>query len=131
MRVADWHPEQITEEIETRAMDRLEKAGEVVAAKARALVPVGQDRPQYKNGKAWTAREAGTLRDSIRVTRLEGDPKLNIRVYAGARQSDKLTAYYAHWVEFGSVHNQTPRKPFLRPALNFSKAEIKRIVEEG
>ena len=107
----EWHPEQITAEIEKRAMDRLERAGESVASKARQKVPV----------------LSGKLRDSIRVTRLNGDPKLNIRVYAGSRQ--KGGAFYAHMVEYGTV--KMPAKPFLRPALNESKGQIKGIVENG
>lgn len=129
MRVEGWSPGPITAEIEKKAMDRLAKAGEVVASKARQNVPVGKNRPLYKGGKAWTARIAGTLKKSIRVTRLKDDPKLNIRVYAGARKSDELTAYYAHMVELGTVNMRA--RPFLRPALNASKAQIKSIVENG
>ncbi len=131
MRVEKWHPEIITAEVEKKAMDRLETAAGYVMGMARQLVPIGQSRPPYKSGKAWTARQAGLLRDSIRVTRLKGDPKLNIRVYAGWRQSDKLTAYYARWVELGSIHNATPKKPYLRPALHQCKSRILSIVENG
>jgi HK97 gp10 family phage protein len=126
MRVENWSPGTITAEIEKRAMDRLQRAGEIVAEKARSKVPVGKDRPPYKNGKDWTERKAGALRDSIRVVRLSGDPKLDVRVYAGSR-----IVYYARWVEMGSVHNNNPLKPYLRPALNESKSEIKNLVENG
>jgi len=111
MRVEGWHPEKITAEIEKKAMDRLEMAGELVAARARGLVPV----------------DSGKLKDSIRVTRLKGDPKQNIRVYAGNR--NKGGAFYAHMVEYGTVKMKA--KPFLRPALNESKSSIKNIVENG
>jgi len=86
-------------------------AGELVAARARGLVPV----------------DSGKLKDSIRVTRLKGDPKQNIRVYAGNR--NKGGAFYAHMVEYGTVKMKA--KPFLRPALNESKSSIKNIVENG
>jgi HK97 gp10 family phage protein len=123
----DWHPEQITAEIEKLAMDRLEKAGEVIAASARQKVPVGKDRPPYRTRNIkWSARKAGALKNSIRVVRLKGDPKMNIRVYAGSKE-----VFYARWVEYGSVHNQTPRKPFLRPALNESKSSIVGTMENG
>ena len=111
MRIEGWHPEVITEEIEKKAMDRLARAGEIVAARARQKVPV----------------QSGKLRDSIRVTRLKDDPKLNIRVYAGSRQ--KGGAFYAHMVEYGTV--KMAAKPFLRPALNEAKGQIKGIVENG
>jgi len=111
MARVEWHPEQITAEIEKKAMDRLEKAGEVVAAKARSLVPV----------------KTGKLKDTIRVVRLKGDPKLNIRVYAGNRI--KGGAFYAHMVEYGTV--KTKAKPFMRPALNGSKGDTMNIMENG
>ena len=111
MRIANWHPEVITADVEKKAMDRLEEAGEFVADRARQKVPV----------------LSGKLRDSIRVTRFKGDPKQNIRVYAGSRQ--KGGAFYAHMVEYGTV--KMPAKPFLRPALNECKGRIRRIVQNG
>lgn len=130
MRVENWHPEIITAEIELEAMNRLERAGKVVEAAARSKVTVGNSRPRYPGGPAWTERIAGTLRESIRTVRLKGDPKLNIRVYAGVERSgDKLTAYYAQWVEFGTVH--MPAKPFLRSAFNAAKSAIMAIMENG
>ena len=111
MRVANWAPDKITAEIEKKAMDRLEKAGEVVAARARAGVPV----------------RTGMLKNSIRVVRLKGDPKLDVRVYAGSRE--KGGAFYAHIIEFGSVKMKA--RPFMRPALNQSKGAIMSIMENG
>ena len=124
MRVANWNPGEITVEIEKRAMDRLAKAGELIASKARAMAPIGIDRPPYKSGKEWSGRKAGALRNTIRVTRLPGDPKQNIRVYAGSR-----AVYYARFVEFGTA--KMGARPFLRPALNAVKASIKSIMENG
>lgn len=106
----DWHPEQITAEIEKHVMDRLEVAGEQIASRARQIVPVA----------------SGKLKDTIRVVRLKGDPKQNIRVYAGNRI--KGGAFYAHMVEFGTV--KMSAKPFLRPALNEIKGKIESIIGE-
>lgn len=129
MRVENWAPAEITGEIEKYAMDKIAEGAEIVASIARELVPKGKDRPPYRNGKAWTARKAETLKRSIRVVRLHGDSKQDVRVYAGARKSNELTAYYAHMVEYGSVHNMVPRKPFLRPALNLAKERIRALME--
>jgi tRNA G10 N-methylase Trm11 len=126
MRVENWHPELASEQMTKKAMDRLQRGGELIASKARIKVPIGKDRPPYKNGKEWTGRKAGALKNSIRAVRLKGDPKLNIRVYAGNKE-----VYYARWVEMGSVHNREPRKPYLRPSLNESKESIKNIMENG
>lgn len=111
MKVVNWSPEKITAEVEKRAMDRLEKAAEVVANAARQKVPV----------------DTGKLKETIRVRRLKGDPKQDVRVYAGSRE--KGGAYYAHMVEYGTVKMKA--KPFLRPALNQSKTDIMRIMENG
>jgi HK97 gp10 family phage protein len=111
MRVEGWSLGEITAETEKMAMDRLEKAGELVAARARMKVPV----------------LTGSLKNSIRVRRLKGDPKQDVRVYAGSR--DKGGPFYAHMVEYGTV--KMAAKPFLRPALNESKAAIKGIMENG
>jgi len=134
MRVENWAPvEVITSELEKQAMNKLEKVCEVVAKKARGLVPIGKDRPTYTAGnyagKEWTSRKAGTLRDSIRVVRLKGDPGKDVRVYAGARQSNKLTAYYAHMVEYGSINNDNPRKPFLRPAFEMVAGNLQGYLD--
>ena len=118
---AKWNPiGPITAAIEKKAMDRLEKAGEVVAERARGLVPV----------------DTGALKASIRVVRLKGDPKQNIRVYAGNRvqggsrmKGAARGAFYAHMVEYGTV--KMPAKPFLRPALNASKGGIMDKMENG
>jgi HK97 gp10 family phage protein len=111
MRVSKWNDKEITAEIEKKAMDRLEKAAEGVADLARGKVPV----------------LTGKLKDTIRVRRLKGDPKQNVRVYAGNRL--KGGAFYAHMVEYRTVKMKA--KPFMRPALNQSKAAIKSIVENG
>jgi HK97 gp10 family phage protein len=75
--------------------------------------------------------KTGKLKASIRVVRLKGDPKQNIRVYAGSRKkegSDK-GAYYAHMVENGTA--TAAAHPFLRPALRRSKGEILGLMERG
>lgn len=129
MRVANWAPEKITAEIEKTAMDRLEKAGEVVAAKARQNFPLKIPPPMAnrKSKKPWKPMSRGELLKSIRVVRLKDDAKLNIRVYAGNRM--KGGPFYSHMIEFGTV--KMGARPFLRPALNESKAQIKQIMESG
>jgi len=112
-------------------MDRLEKAGGVVAAKARvnltSMLGTNPSMPGRKSKKPWEPMSTGKLRDTIRVVRLRGDPKLNIRVYAGSRE--KGGAFYAHMVEYGTVKMKA--RPFMRPALNQSKGVIMPIMENG
>jgi len=89
-------------------MDRLQKAAEIVAEGARRRVRV----------------RSGDLQKTIRVVRLKGDPKRNVRVYAGSRKS-----FQARWIEYGTVKMRA--WPFLRPALNASKAGIQGILRSG
>ncbi len=124
MRVSNWNPHKADVQIMNASMERLEACGEVVARKARSLVPVGKSRPQYRNGKEWTEREAGALKRSIRVVKLNNSQKRNIRVYAGSRK-----VYYARFVEMGT--SKMAAKPYLRPAFNSSKAEMKQILLYG
>lgn len=129
MRVANWHPEKYDGEIINASMERLRKAAEVIADKARANCPVGTvSRPIYKKGpyagQPWTARDAGALKKTIRVVEKKGQGTTiaegkNIRVYAG-----NYLIFYAAIVEYAG-------KAFMRPALNASKAEIKSILENG
>jgi hypothetical protein len=126
MRVENWNPNAMDETFEGVAMERLLEAAEVVASAARTRCPVGTvSRPIYKTGpyagQPWTARDAGQLKKSIRVTQRtskSGKPllrKRNVRVYAG---------HYLAW--YGSIVEHT--KPFLRPALTGSIAAIRSIV---
>ena len=127
MRVESWNPNRFDQEFENVAMDRLESAAEVIAGKARQKCPVGTiSRPIYKRGpyagQPWTARDAGQLKRSIRLTKKltkHGKPlarKRSIRVYAG-----HYLAYYARIVEYGG-------RQFLRPALQSSMAQVKSII---
>lgn len=127
MRVENFNPNTMDETFESICIDRLVEAANVVAASARRLCPVGTvSRPIYKKGpyagQAWTARDKGQLKKSIRVVRLKTksgkafSKKRNVRVYAG-----HYLAYYAKIVEFNG-------KAFLRPALNASIPEVKEII---
>jgi HK97 gp10 family phage protein len=121
MKVVNWNPQRLDPEIINACMERLVAVGELIADKARSMVPVGKD----VTGKGkWSSREAGALKKSIRVVRLHGDPRRNVRVYAGSRQ-----VYYARFVEYGT--SKMRARPFLRPALNASKSEAKNILLNG
>jgi len=124
MRVSNWNPQRFDGEIISASMNRLERAARVVAEDARRRVPVGKSRVAKRGGKDWTAREAGALKASIRVVRLHGDSKRNVRIYAGSRK-----VFYARFVEYGT--RKMKAKPYLRPALNASKGRIQDILRSG
>ena len=127
MRVENWNPNAFDETFENIAVERLIEGAEIVARSARQKCPVGTiKRPIYlrgpNKGQTWTARDGGRLKKSIRVTRLKTKSgkafsrKRNVRVYAG-----HFLAYYARIVEYNG-------KPFMRPALAGSIAEIKSVI---
>ena len=126
MRVSNWNPNVADESFENIAIERLVKAAEILADNARRKCPVGTvSRPMYKTGpyagQAWTARDAGQLKRSIRVVRKHsksGKPlqrKRSIRTYAG-----HYKAFYASIVEHS--------KPFMRPALTQSLAAMRSAI---
>lgn len=124
MRVSNWSPQKYDGEFMNASMDRLEAAAEIVATKARQKVPVGTITRKVIGGKYWTEREPGSLKKSIRVVRKKDSKSRNVWIMAGNKK-----VFYAKFVEFGTVKKGA--QPFLRPALNSSKAEIKSILENG
>lgn len=135
MRVEGWNPNKFDESFESIAMSRLVQAGEVIAAKARALMPPGKtERPVYKTGKyagrAWTSRKPGRLQKSIRVRRKltksgkAFSRKRNVRVYAGDPR--KWVDYGDYLAYYGAIREY--KKPFLKPAFYASMPEIKAIL---
>lgn len=126
MRVELFNPDRYDIDFENISMDRLVEAANVVADEVRRRCPVGTiSRPMYKTGpyagQPWTARDAGQLKKSIRVTRLKTKSgkafsrKRNVRVYAG-----NFLAYYARIVEHS--------RPFMNPALTQTYSEVKSIL---
>ena len=126
MRVEAWNPNVMDQTFEAVAVERLVEAAEVVADAARNRCPSGTvSRPIYRRGpyagQAWTARDAGALKKSIRVVRKRTrsgkafSRKRDVRVYAG-----HYLAYYARIVEFS--------RPFMRPALEGALPSVRSIL---
>ena len=126
IRLENWNPNKADQEFEHIAIERLAEAAEVVKDAAKGRCPVGTiSRPMYRSGpyagQEWTARDAGQLKKSVRVTRKKTksgkafSKKRNVRVYAG-----NYLAYYASIVEHS--------RPFMRPALTSTLAEVKQII---
>ncbi|MCK9597705.1 MAG: hypothetical protein M0R06_01615 [Sphaerochaeta sp.] len=126
MRVERWNPNVADQEFENVSIERLVKAAEILKENAARKCPVGTvSRPIYKTGpyagQAWTARDAGQLKRSVRVVQKHsksGKPlmrKRNVRVYCGT-----FLAYYAAIVEHS--------KPYMRPALTQSLAAMRSAI---
>jgi HK97 gp10 family phage protein len=113
VRLSNFNINRYDGEFAEASMERLRKAAEVIADKARALCPV----------------KTGALQKSIRVvekTDQEGKPLAagrNIRVYAGSHEVP-----YANIVEY---RHRGKGRPYMRPALSRSKAKIRDILKNG
>ncbi|MFH2076952.1 MAG: HK97 gp10 family phage protein [Pseudomonadota bacterium] len=126
MRVELWNPNVMDQSFEDVAIERLVKAAEILADNTRKKCPTGTvTRPMYRRGpyagKAWTKRDAGQLKRSIRVVQKKTKSgkalsrKRNVRVYVG-----HYLAYYARIVEYS--------RPFLRPAVVQSIGAMKDAI---
>ncbi len=138
VRVSNWNPQRYDDEIIGASMGRLRKAAEVIKNNAvtilRSKIGRGQTtgirRGAYKTGQyagqPWTAREPGSLEKTLRVVEKHDSAaelavfgkERNVRVYAG-----NYEVYWAKLFEF--------YQPYLRPAVNKSKARIREILRNG
>lgn len=123
MPIMFWNPTLAEEQIMRNAAERLDRVGQMMADEVRKKTPVGTvSRPIYQRGpyagKYWTARDAGALKNSVRVTK-QGDGRYhNIWIMCGNRK-----AYYCKIIEY--------YKPFFRPAINRAKNRAKVILSGG
>lgn len=122
-----------------KSKERLAKASEYMADEVRKNCPVGTvSHPIYKTGphanEAWTMRDAGMLKRSIRTVEkwgdknvylanvmsgVAGDPSIGaVRVYAG-----HYLAWYGRIVEFYT--------PWFRPSIAGSQSGVRQILENG
>ena len=128
IRIENWNPNRFDREFDNVSRERLIKAARVLKAAVRRRCPIGTvSRPMYCSGPykgaEWTARDAGSLRKSVRIVEKKTktgrlSKKMNVRVYVG-----NYLAYYASIVEFS--------KPFMRPAHEEAMPMIQTIIGAG
>jgi len=127
-----WNPQPALEIATEIGMQRLNQAGEVLAAKVRSNLRTiiknpAYSRPVYKTGKSagkwWTARDAGEMLKSVRVVS-KSIGERNVWVIVGHSK-----AYYATMFEYATTIKRG--KAFFRPAIAASKARMRQIIERG
>ena len=107
---------QIASHIEPKAVEGLDEAADKIVKEARELCPV----------------DTGALRKSIRKEkelRSLYPFTYTIGVAAGGHEKNPKTGRevdYAAYVEFGT--SRTPAQPFMGPAVDKNRAEIRRIL---
>ena len=137
MRVVNWSWKEADKMVGRASYKRVLKAAHVIKRAVKARCPTGTiSRPMYKTGpyagQPYTARDAGQLKRSVRVVeRNENKGGLQlvqlktfgpnfglVRVYVG-----HFLAYYARIVEHYT--------PFMRPAADSVRGQVKNILENG
>ncbi len=138
VRVSNWNVQKWDGELINASMGRLTKSAEVIKKNAVTILrsKIGKGATSgirhgpYKTGQyagqPWTAREPGSLEKTLRVVEKHKEGAVtavfgktrNVRVYAGNR-----IVYWAKIFEF--------YQPYLRPAVNKSKARIREILRNG
>ena len=145
MRV-EWHPEEITAEIEQEAIRRLEAAAAVIRDKAKAnlsklvtgmqkiagkystrYIPWEEHGPYKKGGESWTARYHDKMVDTIRLSPHDVNVETqSVRIIAG-----NYNTWWAKQMEYGNGEWRGGAKPFLRPAMRGARSEIQSVLESG
>lgn len=127
-REINFNFEQYDGQIGKSCMDRMRAACGEIQLQAILKCKVGTiNRPAV--GPAWTEREAGAMRRTIRVVEKNGENGLvgrDVRVYVG-----NYKTWYAVQMEYGRGGWKGGARPFLRPAMQSSKSKVQAILESG
>lgn len=124
-------------------------AGQPMADAARALAPLGSkaegdDHPGRLKASIGVSAKVGTKAGSSEYAQAlaAGLPKTEAvaalkdarraaqgdQAFAAAYVGPAKTAFYAHLVEFGSIHNRPPQ-PFMRPAWESNKMAALEVIK--
>lgn len=112
------------EETKRQVSAAIEKSAEELVAQAKRFAPVSKESDGGKLRDSITWKWAGVGRDGDRpATRVstKGADRLAVTVSAGDAK-----AFYARWVEFGTV--ATPAQPFLFPAYRILRKRIQNRI---
>lgn len=132
---------QVSDRARRDSQKALGEGAKPLIAAIKAAAPVS-DGVHYRKGEMRIAYHPGNLRRGIkklifrRSPAVFVGPKLDKTASAVEYKGNKVDAYYAHFVEFGTV-NQPPR-PFVRPAaaavgpaaINIAAKALKREIEK-
>jgi hypothetical protein len=126
---------QYDNQIATAALSRMHAAASVIQMNMVLKCKKGyaNRRPVYKKGpyagQIYTARDMDIMAKTIRVVEKKGiglHESPNVRVYAG-----NFKTWWAVQMEYGRGAWKGGAQPFMRPAINGSKAQVKVVLESG
>lgn len=111
---------RLPKEAEIAARTAIAKSADEIIAMMRNLVPV--DDGQLRNSIGWSF--GGAPEGSKIIGSVKGGKELTATIYAG---DDK--AFYARWVEFGTV--KTRAQPFFFPSYNANRMRAKSRIKSA
>jgi len=103
-------PENVQREIGLKAV---KEGAQVILEEAQRMAPV-------RTGRTFNAIDMQT------TPKTKGEISVDIGVMRGAKRGDKKGAWYAHFVEFGTV--QKGARPWLRPAFDTKAGEAVQLT---
>jgi len=105
----------------------MEQGADEIVAMMKSLVPVRTGALRDSIGWTWGAEApAGSLIVAVAKSKLGKD--LTITIYAGSRDKSRgaADAYWARWVEFGTV--KTPKQPYFYVSYRANKKKVVRRI---
>lgn len=126
---------QYDDQIKDAALARMHAAASVLQMNMvlKCKKSYSNRRPVYKKGpfrgQVYTARDMDIMAKTIRVVEKKGvglHAGNNVRVYAG-----NFKTWWAMQMEYGRGAWKGGASPFMRPAINGSKAQIQAVLESG
>lgn len=108
---------QADAKIEKELRDLISQAAEIVFREADARAPIGP-----------TGRTRFSIRMEIGESK-RGNFYANVVVGAQKGESTSSSAFYVTFYELGN--SRQPPRPFMRPAMDKSKAKVRKLLKEG
>lgn len=126
--------QKIPKRIETEARKVMEKSAREIVAQMKLVAPVLQEPDRRRRPGAlrdsidWTWGDAPGGTVSIGTVAPSKDSKTKITIYAGSRDKSKGKddAFYARWVEFGTV--KMPAQPYFWPTYRANRDLARRRI---
>jgi HK97 gp10 family phage protein len=123
----------VTIEIEglKEVQNSLKLLGKKVGSKAEKSVTMkalrAGGKPILKEAKSRAPKgRKGRLRRSLAIKNTKGRLEVQIGARRGKSREDRLGAWYAHMVEFGTINMSA--RPFLRPAVDAKSGEAVAVL---
>jgi HK97 gp10 family phage protein len=104
----------------------MEKQAQAIVEMAQRLVPVVTGTLRDSIGWTWGEAPKGSM--SLAVVKATGGNEMTLTVYAGSRVG-KGGAFYARWVEFGTINQ--PAQPYFYVSYRANRKKAKSAIRRA